>query len=301
MKVQHISHSQFKASLSTCYNLQSMSPSPRLLLTIDYESWFAPSRRYDILSPKERRTLDDGYAFGAIEPILEKLKEAKVSFYLVGELVEWHPDLPQKIADAGHEVGFHCQVHRPLTLTADIEHDLRASSVWRSKYNVRGFRAPMINTIEDVYPLLEQNEFSYSSSLYAPTGTLLHKGNIWELPVSTFPLFGRPSNILAPRNMNLPLVIGGEFPYGSSMMSGLFARTVLKIIERELKAGLSPVIFLHPYEIISPERWPARFMRDLLSNPFLYPFTLNKSAFLDDLLHSFPISTIDDFINESIR
>jgi hypothetical protein len=67
-----------------------------------------------------------------------------------------------------------------------------------------------------------------------------------------------------------------------------------------LKAGLSPVIFLHPYEIIRPERWPARFRRDLLSNPLLYPFTLNKSAFLNDLLRSFPISTVDDFIKESV-
>ena len=278
-----------------------MSPSPRLLLTIDYESWFAPSRRYDFLSPQERRTLDDGFAAGVLEPILEKLKDIQASFYLVGELVEWYPNLPKKIADAGHEVGFHCQVHRPLTLAADIEHDLHSSAEWRSKYKVRGFRAPMVNTIEDVYPLLEQNDFIYSSSLYAPTGTLLRKGNIWELPVSTFPLFGRPANIQAPRNMNLPLILGGEFPYGSSMMSGLFTHTVFKIIEKELKAGLSPVIFLHPYEIVSPKRWPARFMRDLLANPLLYPFTLNKSAFLHDLLGSFPISTIDSFIHESVQ
>jgi len=278
-----------------------MSPSPRLLLTIDYESWFALSRKYDLLSPEERRALDDGFATDVLEPILEKLKDIKASFYLVGELVEWYPELPQKIADAGHEVGFHCQVHRPLTLIEDIEHDLRSSTEWRKKYKVRGFRAPMINTIEDVYPLLEKNNFMYSSSLYAPTGTLLQKGNIWELPVSTIPLFGRPANIQAPRNMNLPLVLGGEFPYGSSMMSGLFPRMIFKIIEKELKAGRSPVIFLHPYEIISPKKWPAEFMRGLLSNPLLYVFTLNKSAFLHDVLRAFPISTIDNFIQESAQ
>ena len=136
-----------------------MTPSPRLLLTIDYESWYAPSRRYDFLSPTERRGLDDGFAHNALEPLLERLKDVKTSVYLVGELVEWYPDLPQKISDAGHEVGFHCQVHRPLTTVADIEHDLERSTEWRSKYNVVGFRAPMINTIEDVYPILERNEF----------------------------------------------------------------------------------------------------------------------------------------------
>lgn len=278
-----------------------MTPSPRLLLTIDYESWYAPSRRYDFLSPDKRRGLDDDFAHNALEPLLERLRDVKTSMYLVGELVEWYPDLPQKISDAGHEVGFHCQVHRPLTTVTDIELDLKESFEWRKKYNVVGFRAPMINTIEGVYPLLEANEFLYSSSLYAPAGILIKKGNIWELPVSTFPLLGHPKNIQAPRRMDLPLVLGGEFPYGSSMMSGLFTPIVLKIIERELKAGLSPVIFLHPYEIIPPKRWPALFGRDLLSNPLLYPFTLSKSDFLNDLLRSFPISTIEDFIKESTQ
>lgn len=276
-----------------------MTPSPRLLLTIDYESWFAPSRRYDLLSSNDRRVLDDGFAYNALKPLLDRLQTAKTSIYLVGELVEWHPDLPQKISDAGHEVGFHCQVHRPLTTAAEIEQDLEKSKEWRKKYAVTGFRAPMINTIEDVYPLLGQNEFIYSSSLYAPTGTMIKKGEIWELPVSTYPLLGKPKNIQAPRRMNLPLVLGGEFPYGSSMMSGLFAPIVYKIIEKQLKAGLSPVIFLHPYEIIPPEKWPSRFARDLLSNPLLYPFTLSKLNFLNDLLRSFPISSMKDFLTES--
>jgi len=275
-----------------------MTPSPRLLLTIDYESWFAPSRRYDFLSPEKRRALDDDFACEAIDPILEILKDVKVSFYLVGELVEWYPELPQKIFEAGHEVGFHCQVHRPLDLISDIEHDLQTSTTWRRQYKVCGFRAPMINTVEGVYPLLEQNEFRYSSSLYAPAGTILQKGVIRELPVSTLPLLGKPSFFRAPRRMNLPLVLGGEFPYGSSMMSGLFRKTVFRIIEKEFKAGLSPVIFLHPYEIVSPTRWPMRFARDILSNPLLYPFTLNKLSFLNDLLKTFPVSTMENYIDE---
>lgn len=278
-----------------------MTPSPRLLLTIDYESWFAPSRRYDFLSPEKRRALDDDFAREAIDPILEILKDVKVSFYLVGELVGWYPELPQKIFEAGHEVGFHCQVHRPLALISDIEHDLQTSTTWRRQYKVCGFRAPMINTVEGVYPLLEKNEFRYSSSLYAPAGTILQKGNIRELPVSTLPLLGKPSFFRAPRRMNLPLVLGGEFPYGSSMMSGLFRKTVFRIIEKEFKAGLSPVIFLHPYEIVSPTRWPMRFARDILSNPLLYPFTLNKFPFLNDLLKSFPISTMVNYINEMVQ
>jgi peptidoglycan/xylan/chitin deacetylase (PgdA/CDA1 family) len=278
-----------------------MLPSPRLLLTIDYESWFAPSRRYDFLPSADRHALDDGFARDALDPLLERLGDSKISFYLVGELVEWYPDLPKKIRAAGHEVGFHCQVHRLLNSLDDIEHDLQTSTAWRAEHHVVGFRAPMVNTIEAVYPLLEKSGFIYSSSLYAPTGTILKKGTIWELPVSTFPLLGHPSSLNAPRNMTLPLVLGGEFPYGSSMMSGLFTRAVFKIIEKEFKAGRSPVIFLHPYEIIPPARWPRRFARDILANPLLFPFTFSKAKFLADLLREFPTSTLESFVRENLQ
>jgi hypothetical protein len=275
-----------------------MSPSPRLLLTIDYESWFAIFRRYDKLSSDQRRAFDNNFTRNAIEPILDRLKNAKASFYLVGELIDWYPELPQKIFDAGHEIGFHCQVHRPLKTVEDIRHDLERSAGWRKKFNVRGYRAPMIRTIEEVYPILEKNNITYSSSLYAPTGTAINKNNIWEFPVSTYPLFGRLKNLSAPRHMNLSLLLSGEFPYASGMMSGLLPKTVYKIIEAELKRGLSPIIFLHPYEIVRPDRWRNRLDWDLALHPQLYPFTLSKATFLDDLVKSFPITTMIDFVNE---
>jgi hypothetical protein len=84
-------------------------------------------------------------------------------------------------------------------------------------------------------------------------------------------------------------------------MSGLFPKTVFKIIEKEFKSGKSPVIFLHPYEIVSPDRWPARFTRDLFANPLLFPFTRNKSTFLNDLLRNFPISTMEAYVSEAAQ
>jgi hypothetical protein len=275
-----------------------MTPSPRLLLTIDYESWFAPSRRYDFLAPETRYQLDAETSREAIDPILDVFGNSKVTFYLVGEMVGWYPELPEKISNAGHEVGFHCHIHRKLDDAKEIEKDLIASADWIQKYNVRGYRAPMINTVEEVYPLLAKHNFIYSSSQYAPTGVTVKKGDVWEIPVSTLPLLKMPTEFIAPRYMNLKLVSGGEFPYGSSFMSGLFRKTVYNIIEREFKAGRSPVIFLHPYEIITPKGYPQNFVVDMLHHPLLFPFTFNKSKFLKDLLKNFPTSTMQDYIKE---
>lgn len=275
-----------------------MTPSPRLLLTIDYESWFALSRRYDFLPTASRRQLDEELSLKAIDPILEILGDAKATFYLVGEMVEWYPELPEKIIAAGHEIGFHCHTHRRLDDIREIEKDFTASSGWILKYHVQGYRAPMVNTVEDVYSLLAKHDFLYSSSLYAPTGTVIRKENIWEIPVSTLSLLKTPKEFHAPRYMDLKLVAGGEFPYGSSFMSGLFRRTVYRTIEREFKAGKSPVIFLHPYEIVTPDRWSRRIAMDILRHPLLLPFTFNKTEFLKDLLNNFPTSTMQDYVKE---
>ncbi len=278
-----------------------LMPSPRVLLTIDYESWFALSRRFDSLPAAERRRLDGGFARQALPPILEQLADAKASFYLVGELLDWYPDLADEIAKAGHEIGFHCQVHRPLINESLIKQDLAASAAWRKKYAVIGYRPPMINSFEEKYSLLANEGFQYASSIYAPAGTLMKKGQIYEIPASTYPFFGKPTAINAPRNMTPRLLLGGEFPYGSGLMIGLFEKLVLKLIEKELQAGRSPVLFLHPYELVQPQNWPQNILSDLIRNPLLLPFTFNKSAFLQNLIKNFPISRMDSYLAETLK
>jgi hypothetical protein len=276
-----------------------MPPSPRVLLSIDYEPWFALTRRYDALSnPEQRRDLDGGFTLRALDPILEMLDGAKTSIYLVGEIAEWYSEVPQKIIAAGHELGLHCQIHRPLVNVDELAADVLASAGWRRHYGVRGYRAPMVGISEAAYPLLESAGFFYSSSIYAPAGTLLKKGGLWELPVSTLSLFGHPDKLAAPRDFSTQLLLGGEVPYGSSFMIGLIPSLVLKILERELRAGLNPVIILHPYELVRPEAFLTRLGRDMASHPLLYPFTLNKSGFLKSLLKHFPVSPLAAYLDE---
>lgn len=277
-------------------------PSPRVLLSIDYEPWFALSRRYDSLTDTNaRRDLDGGYTYSALGPILEHLGDAKASFYLVGEIADWYPDLPGRIVSAGHELGLHCHIHRPLVNARELAEDIRSSSSWCRQYQVLGYRAPMVGISEAAYPLLAESGFSYSSSMYAPAGTLLQKDNIWELPVSTYKIFGKGRGYSAPREFSLHLLMGGEIPYGSSFSLGVLGRMALKIIEHELKAGRSPVIIFHPYELVSPSNWPARILRDILRNPLLWPFSWNKSRLLASILKYFPVSPLLTYLHEDAR
>ena len=284
-------------------NIESrMHPTPRVLLSIDYEPWFALFRWYDKLKdPGQRREIDEGFTLQAIDPILEQLGDSKASFYLVGEITGWYPEVPQRIVSAGHELGLHCHIHRPLENTDELAQDIRASSLWCRQYGVRGYRAPMVGISESAYQLLGDSGFSYSSSIYAPTGTLLQKGNVWEIPVSTIRLRGGNGIIYkAPRDFSFKLLFSGEFPYGSSFSIGLLGKRIFKIIERELKRGVCPVIILHPYELVRP--FPSsRLTRDLMRNPLFVPFLRDKSAFLAGLLARFPVSPLGNYLDEALK
>ena len=277
-------------------------PAARVLLSIDYESWFALSRRYDsIHSDQERRLLDGGFSQQAVDAILEQLGTVAASFYLVGEIAAWYPEVAEKIVAAGHELGFHCHVHRSLGQPADLEQDLQRSLDWIKRHGVTAYRAPMVRIAEMAYPLLARFGFRYSSSIYAPSGTLLQNAGVWELPVSTWKWGGRPAHLQAPRHFSMRLLLGGELPFGSSFISGLSGLTVLRLIEGALNSGTSPVIFLHPYELVQPEDWPWRIRGDLLRNPLLLPFAADKSGFLKQLVERFPVSPLGTWLNEVVE
>ncbi|HEY5730616.1 MAG TPA: polysaccharide deacetylase family protein [Anaerolineales bacterium] len=276
-----------------------MPTSPRVLLSIDYEPWFALFRHYDSMTDTdERRDLDNGFTLRAIDPILDLLGTAKASIYLVGEIAGWYPEVPQKIVSAGHELGLHCHIHRPLKNTNELERDILASLHWLKQYNVRGYRAPMVGISEAAYQLLEDKGFAYSSSIYAPAGLLMQKGKIWEIPVSTTSP-RQNGQYTAPRDFTLKLLLNGEFPYGSSFSIGLMSKQILRIIEQDLKRGRSPSIILHPYELVKPPS-SARLTRDLIRNPHLLPFLRDKSGFLKSLLEHFPVSPLGTYLDEML-
>jgi hypothetical protein len=274
---------------------------PRVLLSIDYEPWFALFRHYDSLADSiYRRDLDRGFTLHALDPMLEQLGESKASIYLVGEIVEWYPEVPQKIVSAGHELGLHCHIHRPLGNVHELAEDIRASASWCKQYGVRGYRAPMIGINEAAYQLLGDSGFLYSSSIYAPAGIILRKGHVWEIPVSTLRFHEKNGTYIAPRDFSLRLLFSGEIPYGSSFSIGLMGTRILKIIEQELKRGLSPVIILHPYELVKPAA-SSRLTRDLAMNPLFLPFLRDKSYFLSDLLRNFPVSPLGTYLDEHLK
>ena len=276
-----------------------MPANPSVLLTIDYEPWFALTRRYDANRDLAfRKKLDGGFTRDALNGILAEVDGKPITIYLVGEIAAWYPEIPAAIVSAGHELGLHCQYHRPLIDIQELKSDLKESAEWRKKYQVIGYRAPMVGIAEDGYRVLIENGIQYSSSVYAPTGTRLYRDGLREIPVSSLSLRHNEVEVVAPRQFNSKLLAQGEVPFGSSFMIGLTPRLVLRRIEQELKKGLSPVLILHPYEIVRPPNFLSKMAQEIVINPQLFPFLIGKRPFLRELVANFPLSTMRDHLKQ---
>ena len=82
------------------------------ILGIDFEDWFHPEliQKY-ITNEKKHPQVIDG-----IHEILDLLrkKETNATFFVVGELLEFKPDLLDLILDGDHEIAFHTKNHTRL-------------------------------------------------------------------------------------------------------------------------------------------------------------------------------------------
>ena len=112
------------------------------LLGIDFEDWFHPEliKKYlgdEKLEPK---------VVNGIDKILELLRknDTCATFFVVGDLLEFKPEILDKILGNGHEIGFHTMHHTRLNdfnSKEKFSDELKQFSKLTDKKS-KGFRAP---------------------------------------------------------------------------------------------------------------------------------------------------------------
>lgn len=117
-------------------------------------------------------TFDDGPCVEYTLEILDILKEhnARATFFVIGENANEHPDVVEKIAQSGSEIGNHTWSHAWLDLLSEDEireefkktHNLITSITGKSP---KIFRAPGGRINEKVLSVAD--EFSYTSVLWS--------------------------------------------------------------------------------------------------------------------------------------
>lgn len=188
--------------------------------------------------------------------ILDMLEETnrKATFFILGLLAKYRPDLVKKIAAKGHEIAIHGQNHEILfTLNAkQIKEDIAESIKTVSDITgtqVFGYRAPRFSINETnlyVLQILTELDLLYDSSIFPiklprygivnfDKNDMLYKlpneKEIVEIPLSTVKYFGK----------TFPVSGGGYI----RVLPGFLVNKMFKKISTEKR---NSIIYMHPYE-----------------------------------------------------
>jgi Polysaccharide deacetylase/Domain of unknown function (DUF3473) len=187
----------------------------------------------------------------------ESLGGARLTFFTTGQVAREYPDVVQKIATDGHEIGCHFNEHdniahhTPESFRANLEIAIETLSS-ASGQVIKGFRAPDFSiqgaSADWAYEELSKY-FVYDSSYVIETSDGINGGlikfdfsnsSLWE-----FPVYRRR---VAPGFY--ARIVGGT--YLRLLPSG----AVRKYLNEASDAGFLPLVYLHPYEFMwKHEAW----------------------------------------------
>lgn len=226
---------------------------PRLVLTVDVEEWFHVGGHATYDRP-ERWDSFPSRVVPSTERILTLLDESssRATFFILGWVARRHPDLVRRIAEAGHEIGCHGDLHRRANeLTVDeFRTDLRAARASledAAGAPVTAYRAP---------------EWSFRSTACPHLATLVEEGFRVDSSLLAVPPIGDIGNPLRPTViptsagdlLEVPPLVGTFFGQPAMMGGGWTSRLsrearISRTIDDVLGRGESPVLYVHPWEV----------------------------------------------------
>lgn len=253
-----------------------MNNAPKLnALTIDVEEYFQVHAFSRWIQPADW----DGYPSRVMESTQRLLdilqaRDVRATFFIVGWVAEKYPELIQKIADQGHEIGSHSYWHRlvydqtPSEFAADVESSLEAISRAVPSAAISGYRAPSFSITKETLwaqDILLSYGFKYDSSIFPLTvhdrygipdaQRFAHRlqSGLWEIPLST----------VAVGRKNIPVAGGGYLRLYPLWLTHL---AIQQINKEEQPA----IIYLHPWEVDPaqprvPQASPAARIRHFIN------------------------------------
>ncbi|MBI5465428.1 polysaccharide deacetylase family protein [Candidatus Gottesmanbacteria bacterium] len=246
-------------------------------LSIDFESWAYPDLlEFRNLSSRERKKLDAGFVKESAEKILKILAkyDVKLTFFVLGQLYEWYPETIEKIAQAGHELGFHTYSHDILRSKDVLIKSLELSKKFLQKFHPKGFRAPNILMENEYFPILKKYGFEYDSSAYGLRSTKKVVDGILEIPVSVY----------------------GPLPIGSGYFVGLLRERIGWFYQQLNKKNLPVVAFLHSWQIVKPQKTTFPSRAYLLTHPIYLPYQRDCLPIFEYLLANFEFGKMENLL-----
>lgn len=246
-------------------------------LSIDLESWASPNiPEFINLTSEEKKKLDNGHikasALRALD-ILEK-HQVKLTFFVVGQLYDWYPEVVEEIASSGHEIAYHTHDHDVLIDKNILLKNLNKSKKFLQRFKPIGFRAPRISIEKEYLSILSRFGFKYDSSTYGDFKKRSKIGGIQELPVSLLSII----------------------PIGSGYFTGMLGKNIAWFYQTLNKRKMPVISFLHNWQILKPVKPTFPNKKYVLTHPYYFPYLVNCSSTLEYLLERFTFSPMKNLV-----
>ena len=232
------------------------------LLGIDFEDWFHPELIQKKLTNEEKKPK----VVEGIDKIIDWLNdnETYATFFVVGELLEYEPEIFDKIIENGHEIGFHTMYHTRLdtkNFRKKFEEEIKIfdkMTLGKSK----GFRAPTFSLNESskwLIDVLEENGYEYDSSI-VPAKTSMY--GLPNAEIKPYKITSKSLESEDPKGkiIEFPILttkfLGKKIPAGG----GFYVRTlpekiVMNAIKDYEKNNMPATFYIHSWEL-TPEYMP---------------------------------------------
>ena len=272
-------------------------------LGIDFEDWYHPQLIKENLPPGKKL---EPKVIQGIDKILDWLRQndTLATFFVVGELLEYQPELLDKIIENDHEIGFHTMHHNRLDeddFKEKFSQELDRFAELTQKRSI-GFRAPTfsLNNISSwAIDTLEQKKYLYDSSIIPAKTNLYGNPNAEEKPYKI------SSNSLEKNDENGNLI---EFPLLTTTFlgkkipaaGGFYLRTLpMKVIRNAIRnqeeKQIPSSFYIHSWEL-TPEFMPRIDLP--MKEKFITYHNLEKSmSKMTEIIKKFEFTTFKKYIS----
>ena len=275
------------------------------LLGIDFEDWFHPELVQKYISNKkiEPKVIE------GIDKIINLLHkyDTKATFFVVGELLKFKPELLDTILENGHEIGFHTMKHTRIdtdNFKEIFRKEIKEFAILTNGKS-KGFRAPSFSLNEKsswVIDILNENHYLYDSSVVPA------KTNLYGIPNASRKPYRISSQSLEKNSDDAKII---EFPlmvtkfFGKTIPAGggfylrtLPFHTIKKCIESYEKQDIPGIFYVHSWEL-TPEYMPK--MKLSKKDNFVTYHNLEKvPKKMSELLENYDFTSFEEYIRKEI-
>jgi len=261
------------------------------LLSIDLESW-VQRPIYGLQYNSESQRLDDGYTENVVHEILNILKKynARATFFTVGRIIKWYPNLLNIIKNYGHEIAYHGYSHKMLhkmdekEFILELENGMKLAESFNISY--KGFRSSSFSKIKNMQIILKQYKYKYDSSII-PIKTPLYNG---EYIKNSKPFFW--SNGLLEIPISVVKIAGIKFPIGGFYFRMFWQKYSEYLIKMSQKKYGITMIYLHPWEFKNYTGIKLPIQKEIFSK---YGIPMKNK--MEKILQKFKWERIDNNLN----